>query len=191
MPRMGKERLQNEAESLIFVREHTNIPVPAVHCHFEDDEAYYLITEYVDGISMSELEDAQKAIVGEELEKHLATLQTLRSHTMGGPRGLVVPPYRLNLQTEQDNWDLRPSSSDEYVFCHNDLSQHNVVVDPDTLEVKAIIDWEFAGFWPSQFEFRFYKRPGPSVARNGEVDDSVELLQYLRSKEKIKVQSNN
>ena len=46
---MGKERLMNEAESLDFIRANTNIPVPVVHCQFEDDEAYYLITEYVEG----------------------------------------------------------------------------------------------------------------------------------------------
>jgi hypothetical protein len=44
VPRLGKERLMNEAESLQFIQQHTDIPVPTVYCHFEDDGAYYLIT---------------------------------------------------------------------------------------------------------------------------------------------------
>ncbi|KAM4060353.1 hypothetical protein HRG_014242 [Hirsutella rhossiliensis] len=38
IPRLGKE-------------------LPTVYCHFEDDGAYYLITEYIEGVSMSELEE--------------------------------------------------------------------------------------------------------------------------------------
>jgi hypothetical protein len=79
VPRLGKERIKNEAESLRFVRQHTDIPVPTVYCDFEDDQAYYLITEYVDDVGMSELFEEQKAIVCKELEGHIAKLQSLRS----------------------------------------------------------------------------------------------------------------
>lgn len=48
---------------------------------------------------------------------------------------------------------------------------NNVIVDPGTLQIKAINDWEYAGFYPPEFEFPFYQRPGPSVALNGEVGD--------------------
>ena len=92
VPRVGKERLKNEAESLLFIREHTDIPVPTVYCHFEDDEAYYLIVEHVEGESMADLTEPQKAIVGEELKRHLATLRTLKSNRMGGPGGYIYPP---------------------------------------------------------------------------------------------------
>ena len=36
--------------------------------------------------------------------------------------------------------------SEELVFCYNDLSTNNVIVDPETLKVKAMIDWECTGF---------------------------------------------
>lgn len=55
----------NEAESLRFIRSHTDVPVPTVYCDFQDDEAYYLITEYVEGVGMSELAEDQKATVRE------------------------------------------------------------------------------------------------------------------------------
>jgi serine/threonine protein kinase len=152
-----------------------------LYCHFEDDGAYYLITEYIEGLGMSDLREEQKAAVREELQSQRAKLKTLRSCRLGGPSGIVIPPYRVMQRAETDSWQLRASSHDEYVFCHNDLSQQNIVVDPNTLRIKAIIDWEYAGFCPPSFDYPFYNRLGPSTAINGEVDDSLELLQFLRS----------
>jgi tRNA A-37 threonylcarbamoyl transferase component Bud32 len=53
VPRLSKERLMNEADSLRYIRQHTNIPVPTVYSDFQDDEAYYLVVEYVGGINMA------------------------------------------------------------------------------------------------------------------------------------------
>jgi hypothetical protein len=44
------------------------------------------------------------------------------------------------------------------------------------------IDWEYAGFYPARFEWPFYTRLGPSAAVKGEVDDSLELLEFLKSR---------
>ena len=181
MPRLRKESLMNEAESLRYIRLHTNIPVPTVYCDFEDDDAYYLITEYIEGVSMSELSEDQKTSVREELQSYLATLKMLKSKRVGGPSGIVIPPHRVMRRTERDNWCLRPSDHDEYVFCHNDLSQQNIIVDPVTLKINAIIDWEYAGFYPPRFEWPFYNRLGPSSAINGEADDTPELLEFLET----------
>lgn len=182
VPRLGKERLMNEAVTLRYIREHTNIPVPKVYSDFEDDGAYYLITECVEGEGMNSLSEDQKAVVRKELEKHLATLKTLRSNRMGGPSGIVIPPYRVMVRTEKDDWKLRVSDQDEFVFCHNDLSQHNVIVDPKTLKINAIVDWEYAGFYPENFEQHFFTRLGPSVAIKDEVDDSEVFLGFLESR---------
>jgi serine/threonine protein kinase len=187
IPRLAKERLKNEAESLRFIRRVTNIPVPTVLCDFEDDGAYYLITEYVEGVGMSELSDEQKKSVCGELHQHLATLHTLKSKTLGGPSGLVIPPYRVMRCSESDDWHLSPSEHEEYVFCHNDLSQQNVIVDPNTLKINAIIDWEYAGFYPGLFEAPFYTRLGPSTAIHEEVDDTPELIQFLTSHQVTKL----
>lgn len=40
VPPLGTERLKNEAASLQFIRENTDIPVPAVCAHFPEDGAY-------------------------------------------------------------------------------------------------------------------------------------------------------
>jgi hypothetical protein len=39
---------------MMFIAEHTNIPVSKLHCCFEDDGEVYLVMEYVEGIGMNE-----------------------------------------------------------------------------------------------------------------------------------------
>ena len=109
VPRLGKERLANEAAALRYARENTSVPVPKVHCDFQDDEAYYLITEYVRRVSMSDLSDEQKRIVAEEIQTHLDVLHNLKSRTLGGPSGFTIPPNRVTLKTENDVWRLQES----------------------------------------------------------------------------------
>jgi thiamine kinase-like enzyme len=167
----------NEAASLRYIREMINIPVPTVYCDFEDDHAYYLITEYIQGVSMSELLKEQKTTVFKEINEHLTTLRKLKSRNIGRPSGIVIPPYRVTLSTENDDWLLQPSETDGYVFCHNDLSQQNIIVNPDTLKINAIVDWEYSGFYPDFFEAPFYARLGPSAATQEEVDDTNAAFQ--------------
>ncbi|KAI5790336.1 kinase-like domain-containing protein [Geopyxis carbonaria] len=181
VPRQGLERAMNEAAALAFVRANTNVPVPNLLCAFMDDGAYHVITEFVDGVNMTELSESQRAVVIRELETHIETLHALRSKKLGGVFGLVVPPYRLSLVTKNDDWHLRPAETEEFVFCHNDISQNNVIVDPETLKIRAIIDWEYAGFYPGFFEGQFYRRIGPSVALGDEEDDKVKLLDFMES----------
>jgi len=100
---------------------------------------------------------------------------------MGGPSGLVIPPYRVIRKTAREHWDLKPSDSDDFVFCHNNLSMQNVIVYPISLKIRAIIDWEYIGLYPEYFDTIFYKRLGLSVALEGEKDDSEELLDFLYS----------
>lgn len=54
-----------------------------------------------------------------------------------------------------------------------------MIVDPVTLKVKAILDWEYAGFYPEQFGGKFFKRVGPSVALDGEENDEDRLLDIM------------
>ncbi|EEY19549.1 conserved hypothetical protein [Verticillium alfalfae VaMs.102] len=169
IPRLNKERFMNEAEPLRFIRSHTDIPVPTVYCDFQEDEAYYLITEYVEGVGMSALSEDEKA-------------------TSAGHPGLVIPPYRALRLADVDAWSLRPADQEEYVFCHNDLSQQNVIVNPETLQINAVIDGQYAGFYPPRFEWPFFNRLGPSVAIHGEIDDASDILEFLTLQVRITLQ---
>ncbi|KAK4070005.1 hypothetical protein Purlil1_13597 [Purpureocillium lilacinum] len=179
VPRFGTERILNEAAAIQFIAEKTSIPVPKLYACFQDDEAAYLVMEYVDGVTMNELNSDERRIVERELEGHLETLRTLKSDSWGGPSGIIIPPYRVMVKLPRPEWKMKPRSSEDLVFCHNDFSTHNVIVNPSTLKVNAIIDWEYAGFYPVEFEGLFFRRPGPSVALEGEVDDTDELVHVM------------
>ncbi|KAL5362175.1 kinase-like domain-containing protein [Aspergillus floccosus] len=179
VPLLGKTRLRNDAECLRYIYKNCDIPVPALHAAFEYDGAFFLAMNYIEGKSMSTLEDDEKAIVRTQVQEHLATLQRMTSGTIGGPSGIIVPPYRVLKASPNAEWSPPPSEDSQYVFCHNDLSQHNIIVDTSSLKIKAIIDWEYAGFYPPSFEAPFYERPGPSVALGEERDDVPELLRFF------------
>lgn len=98
IPRLGKERLLNEAAALRFITKNTNIPVPKLYGCFEDDGAVYLVTEYIDGVNMADLTPEQRKVVEVELEGYIATLRSLKSEVWGGPSGHVSfstlgPPF--------------------------------------------------------------------------------------------------
>lgn len=92
VPRLGNECTFNEAAALQFITEKTSIPVPELYACFEDDQAAYIITEYVDGVTMNELDADKRKIVERELEGHLEALRAVRSDTWGGPSGIVSQP---------------------------------------------------------------------------------------------------
>lgn len=155
-------RLENEAACLEYLAG-TCIPVPALRGVFQDDGAVYLMTPYIDGIPMSELDPVDKEVVMKELEQHIATLRSLRSKTPGIPgTSIICPHYRLFRGWKPLSvWKWKPKPDiEEYVFCHNDVGQHNVLVDTKSLKIKAIIDWEFSGFFPRWFEAALWKQTG-------------------------------
>lgn len=90
VPPLGKERPLSEAESLRFIHQHTDIPPPNLYCDFLDDDAGYIITEYVDGVNLADLSEAQKLIVCKELVQHRATLKPLRSQ-----QNVIIDPDSL------------------------------------------------------------------------------------------------
>jgi hypothetical protein len=190
VPRLSRERLQNEADSLRFVAMMTDIPVPKVLALFEDFGSTYLVTEMVPGVEMSRLREEDKRPVYRQLAKYMTTLHTLRSNILGGPGGQVIVPRPVMRATHQDEWNLMKGNPVEgdllprYVFCHGDLSEHNVIVNPETLEVRAILDWEHAGFWPEFFEGEIYTRVGPRASWNEDCPVRVgRMLGFLQANE--------
>jgi len=107
-------------------------------------------------------------------------MHTIKSKVMGGFLGDVIVPYRVGRAVLNDQvLKLREATTPEFVLCHNDLGQQNVIVDEKTLKINAILDWEYAGFYPPEFDRAFYLRPGPSVALQGEENDVPKLLEVL------------
>jgi hypothetical protein len=112
---MCKERTKNA---------HINIPTPNICCAFEDHGRYYLITDFVLGVTLAQLPDEKKAPVIKELEGYIAQLLTIKLQVMGGFCGDVILPYRVGLAIPQDQIiKLREATTPEFVLYHNNPSQ--------------------------------------------------------------------
>ncbi|PGG99278.1 hypothetical protein AJ79_08584 [Helicocarpus griseus UAMH5409] len=83
----------------------------------------------------------------------LPQLRSLKSAAIGSLRGgVVIPPARITSRDKRTYWPAKVSAKPVYNFCHDDLVQHNIMINVDTLQVEAIIDWELSGFYPPEFE---------------------------------------
>lgn len=98
----------------------------------------------------------------------LPQLEALKSKTRGidgfvmPPSWIApdaLPPWRGNLAP----LSTLPLEEPLYHFVHGDIGTHNIIMDVATLQVKALIDWEYAGFyqagwerWPGTFDRTVY-----------------------------------
>ena len=157
------DRLRNEAAALQYVRSTTTIPVPEVLDLRTANGIVYLKMSWIEGaIELSRVPDhrieAAVTAVSSQLEVEiLPQLRSLRSHRMGSPDAKlpIIPPKRFWEWKENRKW---PAIAGDYVFCHLDLGRQNILVDPDTYKIVAIVDWETAGFFPPQWELSFWKQ---------------------------------
>lgn len=68
-----------------------------------------------------------------------------------------MPPSWLSPDVEppwigKEFWKTLPRKLPEYVFQHGDIAAQNIIMDPQTLKVKSLIDFEYAGFYPPGME---------------------------------------
>ena len=181
VPPLGFERLQNEAACLDFVRSKTAIPVPDILEAFSDNGSFVLVTKRLSGVKMNELSPEDQAVVMKEVEAHVDTLRGLRSNRTGGPSGIVCPPRRATQGFPSGTtWSARVTTEQGFVFCHGDLSQSNIIVDPHTLKIEGIIDWEYGGFWPAFFESPYFRDSRPSGAQFKDTTENAPLVDFLR-----------
>ncbi|KAI4194434.1 MAG: hypothetical protein LQ350_007771 [Teloschistes chrysophthalmus] len=159
------ERIENERDALTFIAKHTTIPVPRVLEWTDIDGVGCLTVERLKGRPWLDTyydlnpEDQEK--MKDKLSAFLNQVMTpqlnqLRSKTIGQLSGAVFPPPRVSFYYVR-SWESRTSSTDGYVYCHNDLALHNLFVDPETFDIEAVIDWEYSGFFPPELEYPFYE----------------------------------
>ncbi|KAF1951659.1 hypothetical protein CC80DRAFT_424144 [Byssothecium circinans] len=174
------ERITNEARALELVSQKTTIPVPQLLNHGTyPDGRRYLVTKFIEGVLLSEFPD--RGCSRPEAQEHtdgtpcktclnqtysnaldfiqgtvLQQLANLKSQNRG-ISGFVMPPSWLSPDIQppwrgKEYWKTLPLETPEYVFQHGDIAAHNLIMDPQTLQVKALIDWEYAGFFPPEME---------------------------------------
>ncbi|WWC62622.1 uncharacterized protein I303_105219 [Kwoniella dejecticola CBS 10117] len=178
--------LRNEAYAISFVRKHTSIPVPTVFTCFEDRGCFYLVQEYAEGcISATHAAPHLHQHIARQLAKCVQELHDIRSHKLT----CFVPEIHLPARMQTTRTYLSSLTYPEdpkrrYVLCHGDLGWQNVMVDPDTGYIKAVIDWEYAGFFPVEVEGTYWQRWGIAAPIGSEISDAdhiTALLQTLSS----------
>lgn len=187
----GANRLRNEKLAMDYVRENTCIPVPNVLFYLDEGDRVYLGTEHVSGVQMGDIKDPEKRLkVIEQLDAMVKELETHRSSTI---RGFGVHPcfpyYVPRFVPECCAPKRYVENKDEgYPLCHGDVHEGNVLVDPKTLKITAVLDWEYAGYYPAEVDVRRYKfgedfleRPDGTTTRYDEYGPKeYELLKSLQ-----------
>lgn len=105
----------------------------------------------------------------------LPQLANLKSQSRGID-GFVMPPSWLSpIQPPfkgKKYWETLRLDKPDYVFQHGDIAAHNIMMDPQTLQPKALFDWEYAGYfpsgmerWPGTLDSETYRRRGDNLAQ--------------------------
>ncbi|KAJ6786215.1 hypothetical protein PWT90_10158 [Aphanocladium album] len=187
------ERITNEAKALELVARETTIPVPRLIEHgIHPDGRRYLVTELVDGVVLDRVgkagclrpqgrqhkeakpcttccEEAYSKAVAFVENVVLPQLSSLNSKERGID-GFVMPPNWLSPDMQvpwkgKKAFRTLPLPTASYIFQHGNLSAHSIMIDKTTLQVKAILDWEYAGFYPPGWERWLGALDGASYAR--------------------------
>ena len=82
----------------------------------------------------------------------LPVLAKLRSNETGLDGFVLPPPWVVESVDTRPYWEVKTSLDKEFVFTHGDLNPSNLIIDPDTLKVKAVVDWEHSGYFPPGFQ---------------------------------------
>ena len=197
------ERITNEANALRLLARRTTIPVPRlIDSGIHPDGTRYLITERMDDFTLDTLLKKGCPLLGPS--KHtdeipckicqekaysnalefirntvLPQLANLRSRQRG-ICGFVMPPQWLHYACPPwkgyGPWKTHRSEEARYTFQHGDLAAHNILMDPRTLDVAALIDWEYAGFFPPGMEIWLDTLDKDAYFSRGDTDAIVEFL---------------
>ncbi|KAI1871169.1 uncharacterized protein JN550_004614 [Neoarthrinium moseri] len=178
--RWDEQRFRNEAAALELVSTNTTIPVPKLLSWGRDEKGLlFLETELLQrsvccdtagdhcrmpklhGATTGECVDCRR-IARDNANRFiydtvLPQLQILK-HNTTGLNGFVIPSRWVTDWDQRELWSPKRSDVDEFVFCHLNLTAHNLMLDSETLEVMALIDWEDAGFFSPEFQqWRYFR----------------------------------
>jgi aminoglycoside phosphotransferase (APT) family kinase protein len=159
---------RSDIDAAVLRRATELVPVPDVL----DVRPDRLVTSYVEGVRgdlvVSELDAAGLATLGGHVGRIAGTLAATRTPTAGlfTDDRLTIEPFDLDLPTWVAqhprgwmHWSVaeraglavvaeeaegRLAAVGRTCFVHSDLNPKNLIVDPASLEVAAVLDWEFA-----------------------------------------------
>ncbi|OAL53517.1 hypothetical protein IQ07DRAFT_608892 [Pyrenochaeta sp. DS3sAY3a] len=172
------ERITNEAKALQLVARETSVLVPKLLDHGTySDGRRYLKTTFVEGPRLNTI--PRRSCSKPEGQKHTSDTPCKACSDQAYQNALeyisntVLPQFAtMKSQTRGiDGFKTLPLELPEYTFQHGDIAAQNIIVDSQTLKVKALIDFEYAGFyppgmenWPGTLCSDVYKRRGDRIA---------------------------
>jgi hypothetical protein len=126
---------------------------------YERDRLLHLETTFVlNGVELGDVDEGSRQLVRAKVDEQMKStilpqLRQLRRNFIGSvdPDIPLFPPQRI-FGTDRRSWPRITSKTDDFVLCHNELSPHNIFVDPKSFSITSIIDWEYAGIYPVEFE---------------------------------------
>ncbi|KAF6767343.1 Aminoglycoside phosphotransferase [Kalmanozyma brasiliensis GHG001] len=150
--------IRNEKAAMDFVRANTCIPVPEVLFYLDEGDRVLLGVEVVEGIKMDEIQDERdRAKVIEQLDGFVEQLAQHRSPKIKGFAAKACFSLALTDNLPRCSLKFVEDHDQGYPLCHGDLHQSNIIVDPETKKAKAVLDWEYCGYYPDECEPRRYK----------------------------------
>jgi serine/threonine protein kinase len=162
-PWWAQERLRNEAATLKFIASNTKIPVPDCRLYSRDGLLHLEMTRITNGVLLLDVREESRATAVQAVEEQmnsdiLPQLCSLRRSYIGSVDATlpIFPPSRV-YGLDRRVWPRISSDGEGFGFCHNDLAPQNIFVDPSTFQIVGIIDWEFAGFFPGDFELPLWR----------------------------------
>lgn len=173
-----RERLQNEVKAIQWIKENIpSIPVPNILCSFDDLDCTFVVMEYVENAMAADFVPKDKYhIVQRQLDKVVEKLRQprFRRAKCESFTGKPFFPVRFRASEVLSNANYVQKEGG-YVMCHNDLAAHNVLVDPETFEIRCIIDWEFSSWMPEEI-IEVWPRSGPVWRQFKEDPDDVDAV---------------
>lgn len=179
---LGSNNVPNEIVALRFVKAYTTIPVPEVISSDWDR----VTLEYIEGQTLQQawpvLTPSQRSDIMTQLSGYIAQMRALSGLYIGRLDGqsAVVPSVMTRLggpfRTMSDfhDWLANPTRRQiaqsvywhqittqlgaDYpiVFTHGDIAARNIMIRDG--RIVAILDWEFAGWYPEYWEYVFAMR---------------------------------
>ena len=77
----------------------------------------------------------------------------IKKHQNQISRQLAEFIYKKSLANPKELADLCPAPAPDNSWIHGDMCS-NILVNPKTMQITGIIDWEWAGYGPTETEFR-------------------------------------
>lgn len=165
-----------EAETLQFIKNATQIPVPAA----TNDGPNVVVMEYVEGMNLEkcwpQVSSEEKQRIAEQMHNIIQQLRGLKGDYIGAVnRGPVVDMRRsisrggpFNSEAAFNNFLVGKMISTSpllhrqalqqtmridhsIVFSHGDLNLHNIIVKDGN--IVGLLDWECAGWYPEYWEY--------------------------------------